>query len=91
MCASGTCCVVYVPFDWQERCIGNNSILTVVKFKLMDRIYTICDEEYSSYFKKWASKNDYLHKKEQNWHNIHLKGTKYEKLKYLSKDISKRV
>jgi hypothetical protein len=37
--------------------------------KIMDRIYTIGDEELSFYFKKWATENGYLYKTEQNWFN----------------------
>lgn len=56
-------------FNRDGKLIGRALLWNFESFKLMDRIYTICDEEYSSYFKKWASKNDYLHKKEQNWFN----------------------
>ena len=38
-------------------------------YKIMDRIYTICDEELAFYFKKWATDNGYLYKSEQNWFN----------------------
>ena len=37
--------------------------------KIMDRIYTIADEEFAFYFKKWATDNGYLYKSEQNWYN----------------------
>ncbi len=37
--------------------------------KVMDRIYTTKDEEYSPYFKDWASENGYLYKSYQNWAN----------------------
>lgn len=37
--------------------------------KLMDRIYTINDEELQYHFKKWADENGYYHKKEQKWNN----------------------
>jgi hypothetical protein len=37
--------------------------------KIMDRIYTISDEEFAFYFKKWATDNGYLYKSEQNWYN----------------------
>lgn len=35
--------------------------------KIMDRIYTINDEELQHQFKKWATENGYLYKSEQNW------------------------
>lgn len=38
-------------------------------YKIMDRIYTISDEELSFYFKKWATDNGYLYKSQQNWFN----------------------
>ena len=37
--------------------------------KIMDRIYTICDEDLLFYFKKWSTENGYLYKSEQNWYN----------------------
>jgi len=37
--------------------------------KIMDRIYTISDEEFAFQFKKWATDNGYLYKSEQNWYN----------------------
>ena len=37
--------------------------------KIMDRIYTHDDEKLQHYFKKWATKNGYLYKSEQNWYN----------------------
>lgn len=38
-------------------------------WKIMDRIYTIRDEDYSHFFKKWAISNGYLWKEYQNWSN----------------------
>lgn len=37
--------------------------------KIMDRIYTINDEELQQSFKKWATQNGYLYKSDQNWAN----------------------
>lgn len=37
--------------------------------KVMDRIYTIQDDEYQFFFKKWADKNGYIYKTNQNWAN----------------------
>jgi hypothetical protein len=56
-------------FNSDGKLLGRALIWSFESYKLMDRIYTICDEEYSSYFKKWAVDNDVLHKKEQNWYN----------------------
>jgi len=36
---------------------------------VMDRIYTINDDEYSYHFKKWADDNGYMYKREQKWNN----------------------
>ena len=38
-------------------------------FKVMDRIYTIADEDYLFHFKKWADTYGFIHKKEQKWNN----------------------
>lgn len=35
--------------------------------KVMDRIYTVYDEEYLNHFIKWADDNDYYYKTKQNW------------------------
>lgn len=35
--------------------------------KVMDRIYTINDEDYQYYFMNWADENGYIYKKRQNW------------------------
>lgn len=37
--------------------------------KIMDRIYTVCDEDLMFYFKQWATQNGFLYKSEQNWYN----------------------
>ena len=37
--------------------------------KVMDRIYTVNDEQLTFYFKKWASDNGYYYKSQQNWYN----------------------
>lgn len=38
-------------------------------YKIMDRIYTVCDEDLLFYFKQWATQNGFLYKSEQNWYN----------------------
>jgi hypothetical protein len=35
----------------------------------MDRIYTVQDDEYQHFLKKWAKDNGYLFKTKQNWNN----------------------
>ena len=37
--------------------------------KVMDRVYTIADEEYLNHFIKWADDNGYIHKTYQNWYS----------------------
>jgi hypothetical protein len=37
--------------------------------KIMDRIYTINDEQLVFYFKKWSTENGYYYKAQQNWYN----------------------
>ena len=52
-----------------NRLIGRALLWDFDSYKIMDRIYTICDEDLSFYFKQWATKNGYLYKSEQNWFN----------------------
>lgn len=56
-----------VLLDHNNMLIGRALLWTIGSYKIMDRIYTMCDEEYSFYFKKWASKNGYLYKTNQNF------------------------
>jgi hypothetical protein len=37
--------------------------------KIMDRIYSINDEQLPFYFKKWATENGYYFRSQQNWYN----------------------
>lgn len=37
--------------------------------KVMDRVYTIDDEKYYIFFKKWAVEKNFFYKKEQKWNN----------------------
>lgn len=37
--------------------------------KVMDRVYTISDEEYLHHFTKWAEDNGYIYKTYQNWYS----------------------
>lgn len=53
---------------WGEL-LGRALLWNFESYKIMDRIYTICDEDLSFYFKKWATKNGYLYKTDQNWFN----------------------
>lgn len=50
--------------------------------KIMDRIYTINDDELAFHFKKWANDNAYLYKYEQKWNNTLMfesNGKRFEK------------
>jgi hypothetical protein len=49
--------------------IGRALLWNLNDYKIMDRIYTISDEEFAFQFKKWATDNGYLYKSEQNWYN----------------------
>ena len=51
------------------RLIGRALLWDFDSYKIMDRIYTTCDEDLQFFFKKWATDNGYLYKAEQNWFN----------------------
>lgn len=56
-----------VMLDREGRLLGRT--LLWMGDKIMDRIYTVNDDEYTYHFKKWADDNDFLYKKEQRWNN----------------------
>ena len=58
-----------VMTDECDMLMGRAILWDFNSYKLMDRIYTICDEDFSFWFKKWATENGYLYKSEQNWYN----------------------
>lgn len=58
-----------VMLDDNDMLMGRALLWNYESYKIMDRIYTICDEELAFYFKKWATDNGYLYKSEQNWYN----------------------
>ena len=49
--------------------LGRALLWEVGDQKIMDRIYTINDEDYQYYFMKWADNNGFIYKKRQNWAN----------------------
>lgn len=53
----------------ENQLMGRTLLWKFDSYKIMDRIYTICDEDLSFYFKTWATQNGYLYKSEQNWYN----------------------
>lgn len=55
--------------DEDERLMGRTLLWKFDSYKIMDRIYTICDEDLAFHFKTWATKNGFLYKSEQNWYN----------------------
>ena len=61
------------------RVIGRALLWETSHGKIMDRIYTMCDEEYSGLFQKWAKDHGYSHKVFQNWANT---------LQFQEKDLS---
>jgi hypothetical protein len=58
-----------VLVDSDGLLVGRALLWDFDSYKIMDRIYTICDEDYAYQFKKWAGENGYLYKSEQNWYN----------------------
>lgn len=51
------------------RLIGRALLWKQGDKKIMDRIYTINDEDFQFAFKQWADENGYWYKKEQRWNN----------------------
>ena len=58
-----------VMLDENELLMGRALLWNFDSYKIMDRIYTVCDEDLSPWFKRWATENGYLFKSEQNWYN----------------------
>lgn len=58
-----------VMLNKDNRLIGRALLWSFDNYKIMDRIYTIADEEFLFQFKKWATDNGFLYKSEQNWYN----------------------
>jgi len=52
-----------------DMLIGRALLWTIGEEKVMDRIYTVSDEEYLNYMTKWAVDNGYIHRTYQNWAN----------------------
>ncbi len=58
-----------VLVDDRDNLIGRSLLWKTPDYKIMDRIYTIDDENFSHFFKKWADEMGYLYKREQKWNN----------------------
>jgi hypothetical protein len=52
--------------------VGRALLWSIDSTNIMDRIYTVQDEDYLPHFKKWAKDNGYLYKKYQNWGSTSL-------------------
>jgi hypothetical protein len=63
-------CSLLVAVDNRDRLVGRALLWNFSDQKIMDRIYTINDEDFQFHFKKWADDNGYIYKKEQKWNNI---------------------
>lgn len=53
--------------DTRDKLMGRALLWNVETVKIMDRIYTINDEELSYHFKMWAGQNGYSFKAHQRW------------------------
>ena len=69
--------------DEDRRIMGRALLWNFDGNKVMDRIYTINDEELSYQFKKWANQNGYIYKFEQRWNNSISFETNGNKVDYL--------
>ena len=58
-----------IMLNRDNKLVGRAILWNIEPNKIMDRIYTINDDEYSYQFKKWADDNGYWYKKEQKWNN----------------------
>lgn len=62
--------------------IGRALVWNIDGQKVMDRIYTIQDDEYAVFFKQWAMKNDCVFKTHQNWNHTLQFDSKEETKEY---------
>lgn len=68
-----------VMLSSDDLLIGRALLWNLGEEKVMDRIYTVSDEEYLNYMTKWAVDNGYIHRTYQNWPNsIHFTDGKAE-------------
>ena len=64
-----SCVSMLIMLNNDDILLGRALLWDFDSNKIMDRIYTVSDEEYQFHFKQWATKNDYFYKSEQNWYN----------------------
>ena len=55
-----------------DMIVGRALLWSIDSTNIMDRIYTVQDEDYLPHFKKWAKENGYLYKTHQNWGSTSL-------------------
>ncbi len=72
-----------IMLDDNDKLIGRSLLWNIESNKIMDRIYTIADEDYMFHFKKWATQNGYLYKSQQNWYNTIF----FENLNVMKKEL----
>ena len=58
-----------IMLDNDGLLLGRALLWNFDDYKVMDRIYTINDEELAYHFKKWALEKGYMYKHEQKWNN----------------------
>lgn len=58
-----------VMLDSAGMVLGRALLWEQGEIKIMDRIYSVDDEECQFHFKKWADSNNYWYKREQKWNN----------------------
>ena len=58
-----------VALDSNKKLIGRALLWDDGVNKIMDRIYTVDDDNYQFMIKQWADSNGYWYKKEQRWNN----------------------
>jgi hypothetical protein len=69
--------------DKEGLLLGRAILWNIDKNKIMDRIYTVNDNELPLQFKKWATDNGYLYKSNQNWAST----LQFENLKTQKREI----
>ena len=59
-----------ILLDNDRRLVGRSLLWNANDdIKVMDRIYTIDDDQYTTLFKNWAIENNYIYRVHQNWAN----------------------
>jgi len=69
-----------IMLDREGMLMGRALLWNLPDVNIMDRIYTINDNDYQFQFKKWADENEFIYKREQKWNNTLFFETKGESL-----------